>query len=195
MWRKCRHVADATAAPVVPSSGSIAKQMMLWQVWQQVAETATLTSMTQTIPAPTHSAPWVPTDATFGARLALIRQHMHWGNIAEAAKECGVPVDSWRNWEVDGREPRRMTVIAKQIATRTGCDYLWLVHGPDRGSATPPTVWNGPQPVPALAPRVIAGPDVPRRRRAHGRAITTRAVDRAEPTARAIRPESRVAIG
>lgn len=79
---------------------------------------------------------WTANDATFGARLALIRQHMGWGNIAKAAKECGVPTDSWRNWEVDGREPHRLVTIALAIATRTGCDYLWLVHGPARGTVS-----------------------------------------------------------
>lgn len=80
---------------------------------------------------------WTPDDSTFGARLAMIRQRMGWGNIAKAAKECGVPTDSWRNWEVDNREPHRMTTIAMSIATRTGCDYRWLVHGPDRGDLLP----------------------------------------------------------
>lgn len=91
---------------------------------------------------------WTADDGAFGARLALIRQRMGWGNIALAAKECGVPTDSWRNWEVDGREPRRLTTIAMTIATRTGCDYLWLVHGPNRGGAIRST--------PYVEPRVIA---------------------------------------
>lgn len=57
---------------------------------------------------------------------------MGWGNVAEAAKACGLPVDSWRNWERDNRAPRRITVIAKQISTASGCDYLWLLLGPDQ---------------------------------------------------------------
>lgn len=73
---------------------------------------------------------WTADASTFGARLALIRQRMGWGNIAKAAKECGVPTDSWRNWEVDGREPHRMVTIAMTIATKTGCDLDWLVYGP-----------------------------------------------------------------
>lgn len=85
---------------------------------------------------------WTPDDTTLGARLALIRQHMGWGNIAKAAKECGVPTDSWRNWEVDGREPHRLTTIAMTIATKTGCDYLWLVHGPDRGATIRSTCYD-----------------------------------------------------
>jgi len=80
---------------------------------------------------------WTPDDTTFGARLALVRQRMGWGNIAKAAKECGVPVDSWRNWEVDGREPHRLVTISMAIATRTGCDLDWLVYGPVRGDAVP----------------------------------------------------------
>ncbi|WP_141721190.1 helix-turn-helix domain-containing protein [Micromonospora eburnea] len=79
------------------------------------------------------STGWIADDSTFGARLALVRQRMGWGNIAEAAKACGLPVDSWRNWERDNRAPRRITVIAKQISTASGCDYLWLLLGPDHG--------------------------------------------------------------
>ena len=74
---------------------------------------------------------WTVDASTFGARLALIRQHMGWGNVADAAKACGVPVASWRNWERDNRAPRQITLIAKQISTATGCDYLWLLLGPE----------------------------------------------------------------
>lgn len=76
-------------------------------------------------------AGWTVDASTFGARLALIRQHMGWGNVAEAAKACGIATASWRNWERDNRDPRRITQIAKQISTATGCDYLWLLIGPD----------------------------------------------------------------
>ena len=79
--------------------------------------------------------PWVP-ELTFGARLALVRHRMGW-NVKEAAAACGVPAQSWRGWEIQGREPHRITTIAMTIATRTGCDYLWLVHGPARGGAQP----------------------------------------------------------
>lgn len=99
--------------------------------------------MSITEAAGTRQPGWTASDATFGARLALIRQRMGWGNIAKAAKECGVPTDSWRNWEVDGREPHRLTTIAMTIASRTGCDYLWLVHGPDRGGATLSSLESG----------------------------------------------------
>jgi hypothetical protein len=101
---------------------------------------ATLTNMSITegsAPEVAEAPGWTADDSTFGARLALIRQRMGWGNIARAAKECGVPTDSWRNWEVDGREPHRLTTIAMAIATKTGCDYLWLVHGPNRGARVP----------------------------------------------------------
>lgn len=79
-------------------------------------------------------APWTADDSTFGARLALVRQRMGWGNVKTAAEKCGLPVESWRNWERDGMEPRRLTTIAMTIATATNCDYLWLVHGPNRGA-------------------------------------------------------------
>lgn len=83
------------------------------------------------------SEPWTADDSSFGARLALVRQRMGWGNVKTAAEACGLPVESWRNWERDGVEPRRLTTIAMAIATKTGCDYLWLVHGPNRGARVP----------------------------------------------------------
>ena len=78
------------------------------------------------------TSPWVPSDKTFGARLALIRQRMGWGNVKKAAEECGLPVQSWRTWERDGVMPHRFITIAITIATRTGCDLDWLVYGPEK---------------------------------------------------------------
>jgi transcriptional regulator with XRE-family HTH domain len=72
---------------------------------------------------------WIPTDDTFGARLALVRQRMGWGNVKEAAMACGVPAGSWRNWERDGRLPRDLAKIAALIAERTGADCDWLIRG------------------------------------------------------------------
>src|SRR5690606_844261 len=86
-----------------------------------------------TAPTMERKTGWIADASTLGARLALIRQKMGWGSVAEAARACGLPVESWRTWERDGVEPRRLTTIAKQISTRTGCDYLWLLLGPDRG--------------------------------------------------------------
>lgn len=74
---------------------------------------------------------WAPDDSTFGARLALVRQHMRWGNVAEAARQCGLPIESWRNWE-EGKRPRDLVEVAKAISDRTGCDARWLVMGPTR---------------------------------------------------------------
>lgn len=124
---------------------------------------------------------WTANDQTFGARLALIRQRMGWGNIAKAAKECGVPVDSWRNWEVDGVEPRRLNTIAMAIATRTGCDYIWLCHGPGWvGSPRPTTGF-------ATGARVLAtiGEDpISRGRTGTHSGPTTRPVRQTRPTRR-----------
>lgn len=74
----------------------------------------------------------MPDLSTFGARLALVRQKMGWGNVAEAARECGLDRESWRLWEQQGREPRRFITVAMAIAARTGVDLDWLVYGPDR---------------------------------------------------------------
>ncbi len=84
---------------------------------------------------------WTADDSTFGARLALIRQRMRWGNVKEAAVACGLPPESWRTWERDGVTPRRVVEISAVIAERTGCDYGWLLAGsrlknrPDSGTA------------------------------------------------------------
>jgi hypothetical protein len=109
---------------------------------------------------PTHRG-WVPGVDTFGARLALVRQAMGWGNVAEAAVACGVPVASWRNWERDDRSPRDLARIVHKIATRTGCDPIWLAGldqpgGPTVAEGMPPTGPTGPaspeQPAPRRGP-------------------------------------------
>ena len=79
--------------------------------------------------APEPAPPWIPTDDTFGARLALIRQRMSWGNVKEAALACALPPESWRTWERDNVEPRRYETICRQIAGRVGCDLDWLMRG------------------------------------------------------------------
>lgn len=72
---------------------------------------------------------WMPDDSTFGARLALIRQRMQWGNVREAALACGIPPESWRTWERDNVTPRRIVEMSTLIAQRTGCDLGWLIAG------------------------------------------------------------------
>ena len=88
-----------------------------------------------TVDVATKPQAWVPSIETFGARLALVRQRMGWGNVKLAAEKCSLPAESWRTWERDGIAPRHLTTIAMQIAGATGVDYLWLVHGPGRGGA------------------------------------------------------------
>jgi transcriptional regulator with XRE-family HTH domain len=79
---------------------------------------------------------WIPTTDSFGARLALVRHRMGW-NIKEAAQKCSVAPATWRLWEIDGATPRNLITVSMTIASVTGCDYLWLVHGPNRGGAKP----------------------------------------------------------
>lgn len=93
---------------------------------------------------------WTADDSTFGARLALIRQRMAWGNVREAATACGVPTESWRSWERDGVVPRRVVEISKLISERTGCDFGWLLAGPElRGGEAGPRNTHGCATVPA----------------------------------------------
>lgn len=72
---------------------------------------------------------WMPDDSTFGARLALIRQRMKWGNVREAAIACSIPPESWRTWERDGVTPRKLVEMSTLIAQATGCDLGWLIAG------------------------------------------------------------------
>jgi len=83
------------------------------------------TATTEAAPA----APWIPDDSGFGARLALIRQRMGWGNVKEGALACGIPVQSWRTWERDNVLPRNYPQICRQIHEKTGCDLDWLMRG------------------------------------------------------------------
>lgn len=75
---------------------------------------------------PTTEDHWVPED-TFGARLALVRQHFGW-NVKKAADCCGIPVQNWRSWE-SGRLPRNLYDVVTTIAERTGVDRTWLLGG------------------------------------------------------------------
>lgn len=83
---------------------------------------------------------WIPRD-TFGARLALVRQHMAW-NVKEAALACGISAANWRKWE-HGRNPQKLHEAASLIAERTGCDYRWLVMG-SAGGLTLPAEYQQP---------------------------------------------------
>lgn len=93
---------------------------------------ATLCGMTT--PAPVRSHPWRPAD-TFGSRLAWIRQELHW-NVKQAADACGLPDQSWRNWE-DGRSPRSMSDVVQAIAAATGVDRDWLMWGQSAPAVRP----------------------------------------------------------
>lgn len=70
---------------------------------------------------------WVASDRdSFGARLALVRQRMGWGNVKEAALACGIPPQSWRTWERDNVQPRDFMAVVRKVVARAGCDEAWL---------------------------------------------------------------------
>ena len=105
-----------------------------------------------TSPTPTDTQPWTQSDDTFAARLALVRWRKGW-NIKEAANACGLPPATWRMWELDGSLPRDHISVAKKIALRAGCDFHWLLLGPDadRPTASGDTVTNYGERVIAVA--------------------------------------------
>lgn len=70
---------------------------------------------------------WTPED-TFGTRLAIVRQRMHW-NVSEAARECGLKGATWATWEDLGTLPRNLYEVCHKISERTGCSYNWLLQG------------------------------------------------------------------
>jgi transcriptional regulator with XRE-family HTH domain len=93
---------------------------------------------------------WIPTDDTFGARLALVRQRMGWTTVAEAAMACGIPTKSWRNWECAEMQPRSFVGRSELIAQRTGVDIDWLIRGVRKPGA--PTTPNGGKITPVTPP-------------------------------------------
>jgi len=99
---------------------------------------------------------WVADDSTFGARLALVRQRMRWGNVKEAAVACGLPTESWRSWERDGRTPQRLVEVASIIADRTGCNLGWLIARPKMAS----NEGTSPNNRSARLPRTVTAPAV-----------------------------------
>jgi hypothetical protein len=136
--------------------------------------------------APAESA-WIPSTDDFGARLAMVRHKMGW-NVKEAARECGLPAATWRLWEVDGALPRNIVTIGMAIAQRTGCDYLWLVHGPSRGAQVRTTAYLS-----RIVRRVPVTPAAERASSARPAAYTG-PVRQTYPVGRSSRPLSRVAV-
>ena len=68
---------------------------------------------------------------TFAARLAVVRNRMGW-NAKEAAVMCGLPSQSWRNWET-GKHPHDYERVCIAIADHTGVSLRWLALG-DNGA-------------------------------------------------------------
>ncbi len=84
-----------------------------------------------------HAQPgWIPQAGSFAARLALLRHQMGWSNVKEAALACGLPIESWRSWEKDGRQPRNLLRVVSTISTVSGVDYYWLLDGSVMPNAT-----------------------------------------------------------
>lgn len=101
-------------------------------------------------PAP---EPWIP-ENTFGARLALIRQHWGW-NVKEAALACGLDPQSWRNWEGE-KGCRTFEDTTRKIARAAGCDLGWLRgvgRGPSGLTVTHGSSHSRQLALPGLAPR------------------------------------------
>lgn len=82
---------------------------------------------------------------------------MSWGNVKEAAVACGLPPESWRQWERDNVTPRKIVEITAIIAGATGCDRMWLLLGSDGDRRRYAEPKNGPQTTP-IKPRAIGRP-------------------------------------
>lgn len=80
-----------------------------------------------------HAQAWIPSTDSFGARLALVRQHEGW-NVKEAALACSLAPQSWRNWE-NGRQVLDAVAVCRAISARTGVDLHWLLTGERAGGA------------------------------------------------------------
>ena len=81
------------------------------------------------VPVHENTEPWVPAD-TFGARLALIRQHLGGWNVARVAAHCRLDDQSWRNWEKHpDKGPRNYETVTAQIAAAVNCNVAWLRAG------------------------------------------------------------------
>lgn len=79
---------------------------------------------------------WVPSVDSFGARLALVRQHLGL-NVKAAAERAGLDHSSWGTWE-RGRQPRDLLDKARQISDALGCDFIWLLTGQAGSRVTTP---------------------------------------------------------
>lgn len=84
----------------------------------------------------TTSPGWVPSDSEFASRLALVRHRMGW-NAKEAALACGLPAQSWRNWE-SGKRPHDYAKVCQAISQRTGVSLEWLALGDSKSRFSRP---------------------------------------------------------
>jgi transcriptional regulator with XRE-family HTH domain len=75
---------------------------------------------------------WIPSANSFGARLALVRNHLGL-NAKAAAERAGVDDSSWLAWETKGTKPRDLVEKARQISDTLGCDFIWLLTGSSEG--------------------------------------------------------------
>lgn len=91
---------------------------------------------TQSHPSPEASEPWIPSTKSLGARLALVRQALHW-NAKEAALACGFAQQNWRDWE-KGSQPRDLNEAVRKIVARTNVDEYWLLTGKTVSGAQQP---------------------------------------------------------
>lgn len=80
--------------------------------------------LNMTSPAP---LPWIP-ENTFSDRLIRLGRVMRW-SAKEAALACGLPQQSWRNWELAESQPRNFQEVCRRIAERTGVSLAWLAVG------------------------------------------------------------------
>ena len=76
--------------------------------------------------------PWVPAGPrTFGDRIRQIRIDLDM-DAQTAAALCGVPKNSWLNWE-KGKRPQDLERVARQISDKLNVPLIYLLTGETTG--------------------------------------------------------------
>lgn len=103
-----------------------------------VVEMRTLCVMT----AARKKEPIVPV-MTFGDRVRLARRQAGISGV-NLSEMLGMHKTAAGFWEAEGKEPRALIPISKEIGRITGVDWVWLATGYPQGTQTTPWINERP---------------------------------------------------